>query len=358
MVEYDLLIKGGLLIDSSQGIHSEMDIGICKGRVSVLGKDLDPTRSRKVLDANSQIVTPGLIDMHTHVFYLLGHWRSQTLEADSTSLAKGVTTVLDVGSICPEDVEAFRHYIVNKSKTRVYALLYMKPNGKPREYAQIIKDNSDFVLGCKYHHETLGTMDMLLLAREAADWGRCILMCEPYGPKLRTILDYLYRGDVLTHSFHPSPRRGLLDEDGRVLPEVWEAVRRGVYLDQGHGSAGFGFDVAGKCLNQGLSPYTISTDLHRSCVNGPVYDMPTTMSKWMAIGMPLDEVVKRATLHPAIVLKKEEEIGTLRVGACGDVSCFKLLEGEFTFEDVVGERRTGRYKLETTHVIRAGEVIV
>ena len=175
------------------------------------------------------------------------------------------------------------------------------------------------------------------MAREAADYGECMLMCEPYGPKLKTILEYMYKGDVLTHSFHPLPRRGLLDENGRVLPEVWEAVRRGVYIDQGHGNGGFGFDVAEKCLRQGLLPFTISTDLHKLCVDGPVYDMPTTMSKWMAIGMSLDEVVKRATLHPAIVLKKEKEFGTLKVGSCGDISCFNLLEGEFVFEDVIGE---------------------
>jgi len=355
-VKYDLLVKGGLVIDPSQGIHDKLDVAVFKGRIVNLGVNLNPKESKEVLEVDGQIVTPGVIDLHTHVFYLLGHKR-EGLKVDSTSLAKGVTTVLDAGSFYPEDVEAFRYYIVERSRTRVYALLSMKPDGNPREYGETVKANRDFLVGIKYHHGGLGTMDMLILAREAADWGECMLMCEPYGPKLKTILEYMYKGDVLTHSFHPPPRRGLLDEDGKVLPEVWEAIERGVYLDQGHGRSGFSFEVAEKCLKQGLPPFTISTDLHKLSVNGPVYDMPTTMSKWMALGMSLEEVIKRSTLHPAIVLKKDGYLGTLKIGACADISCFKMFEGEFVFEDSAGEKRTGRYKLEPMHVVRSGEVV-
>lgn len=356
MVKYDLLIKDGLLIDPSQGIKAKMDVAILEGKVAELKEGIDPSNSRHLLDAKGLIVTPGLIDLHTHVYYLLGHWSCDTLEVDSTSLSKGVTTVLDAGSIYPEDVDAFRYYIANRSRTRVYALLCMRRQGG--RYAEAVKANRDLVIGIKWHHgppeEDAATLSM---ARDAADWGECILMCEPYGLELKTILGRLYKGDVLTHSFHPPPRKGLLDENGKVLPEVWEAVNRGVYLDQGHGRSGFSFQVAEKCLEQGLLPFTISTDLHKRCLRGPVYDMPTTMSKWLALGMPLEEVVKRSTWNPAIVLRKEDEIGTLKIGACGDVACFKVLEGTFSFLDSVGETRRGRYKLEAIHVIRAGEVV-
>jgi len=357
MVEYDLIVKNGLLIDPSQKIHAGRDIAISKGKVAAVAEDLDIEQADRVIDATNQIVTPGIIDIHTHVFYLISHWGSISLDADETSLAKGVTTVLDVGSPFVEDLPAYRHYIINRQKTRAYALVYQRASDGPGGLVKGIKENSDFVLGVKYHHEALGTMDMLLLARENADRAGCMLMCEPYGPNLKTILEYLYKGDCLTHSFHPLPRRGLLDENGKVLKEVWDAVERGVYLDQGHGSNGFGFDVAERCLKQGLLPWSISTDLHSQCVTGPVFDMPTTMSKWLMLGLSLDEVIKRSTLNPAIVLKKEDEIGALKVGACADITIFRMDEGEFTFADSAGERRIGNKKLTVTHTVRGGEII-
>ena len=357
MAKYDLLVKNGLLIDPSQKIHSKMDVAISKGKIVEITESIDPKKTEKVLDVTNQIVTPGLIDIHTHVFYLIGHWRDICLDVDETCLKKGVTTVLDVGSPYIEDLPAYRHYIVNQHKTRVYALVYQRASDGPRDLTKGIKENSDFVLGVKYHHEALGTMDMLLLARENADHAGCMLMCEPYGPDLKTILSYLYKEDCLTHSFHPLPRRGLLDEGGKVLKEVRDAVERGVYLDQGHGGGGFGFDVAEKCIKQGLLPWSISTDLHTGNINGPVFDMPTTMSKWLMLGLSLEEVIKRSTLNPAIVLKKEKEIGTLKIGACADITVLRMDEGEFTFVDCARENRIGNKRLTAIHTIRGGEII-
>lgn len=357
MAKYDLVVKNGLLIDPSQKIKEKMDVAIQGDRVAEVSSEIDVRQGEKVIDAKNQIVTPGLIDLHTHVFHLQSHWRDLCLDVDETSLMKGVTTVLDVGSPYIEDLPAFRHYIVNQHKTRVYALVYQRASDGPKDLVKGIKENSDFVLGVKYHHEAIGTMDMVLLARENADHAGCMLMCEPYGPTLKTILEYLFRGDCLTHSFHPLPRRGLLDEDGKVLKEVWAAVNRGVYLDQGHGSGGFGFDVAEKCLKQGLQPWAISTDLHTANINGPVYDMPTTMSKWLMLGLSLEDVVRMSTLNPAIAMHIEDEIGTLKVGACADVTVLNLEKGEFIYVDSAGEKRKGKEKLTATHTVRAGEVI-
>ena len=374
---YDIVVKNGLVIDPYQDIHEVMDLAISNGKIVDVRKGINESLAGKVIDASGLIVTPGIIDIHVHCCYNI---LNIGIDPESCCLEKGCTTVLDAGSTGELNFRGFRKYVIERSRTRILALLNIESLGMieygsqgqkwPKlimEYEElfinventvkVIEDNRDVILGIKWaHHGLTG----LRLAREAADRAKCILMAENHlEPET---IKYLKKGDIVTHSFHGlkwmgNPYDGILNEDGNVKPEFYDAIKRGVIIDVGHGAASFSWKVAEKAFSQGVKPDTISTDLHVSSVKGPVYDMPTTMSKFLLLGMSLEEVIKRSTLHPAIVLKKDGYLGTLKIGACADISCFKMLEGEFVFEDSAGEKRTGRYKLEPMHVVRSGEVV-
>jgi dihydroorotase len=172
------------------------------------------------------------------------------------------------------------------------------------------------------------------------------------------VLKFMKRGDVLTHCFQGGPAPSVIDEDGKIRPEVEEAYRRGVLFDVGHGLASFSFRVAEKAIQQGLVPTTISTDLHMANINGPVYDIGTTLSKFLLLGLSLSDVVKRATDNPAKVLGINDKIGNLRAGAIADIVVWKLLDGRFEFVDCVGEKRIGQKLLKPVHVVSSGELLL
>ncbi len=219
----------------------------------------------------------------------------------------------------------------------------------------VIERNRDNILGVKWaHHGVEG----LRLARDAADRADCLLMAENHHQP--EALKYMKKGDIITHLYHGlriEQNDGLLDKDGRVQPEFFDAIKRGVILDVGHGAGSFRWWVAEEGLKQGIKPDTISTDLHRGSFNGPAYDMPTTMSKFLLLGLSLDEVIRASTTRPAEVLGKQDEIGTLKIGASADLTVFKIEEGKFTFVDVKGESRIGKQKLTVTKVIKDGEIV-
>jgi len=208
-------------------------------------------------------------------------------------------------------------------------------------------------------HNTYG-QEALLYARQVADRTGTFLMCENsalYHYPVDIVLKFMKRGDVLTHCFHGGPGPSVIDEDGKVRPEVEEAYRRGVLFDIGHGQASFSFRVAEKAIQQGLVPTTISTDLHLGNINGPVYDVGTTLSKFLLLGLSLSDVVKKATDNSARVLGINDKIGNLRPGAIADVVVWKLLEGRFEFVDCVGEKRIGEKLLKPVHVVSSGELL-
>ncbi|MEM2905950.1 MAG: amidohydrolase/deacetylase family metallohydrolase [Candidatus Bathyarchaeia archaeon] len=370
---YDLVVKNGLLIDPAQGIHERKDVALLDGKVAAVEPRIDESQARRVVDAEGLIVTPGLIDLHVHVCYRIA---PLAVDPEAACLAKGSTTVLDVGSLGNLLFEGFRRYIIDRSPTRIYALLNVGSLGligtapgehwpmlyndtfatslfiNPDETTRVIEANRDVILGIKWHN-TYGRR-ALAAARRAADASGGIIMAENhYQPET---LYFLNRGDILTHIYHPHRTHGVLDPDGKVPSEYYTAMKRGVLFDVGHGAGSFAWNVAEKAIPQGIRPDTISTDLHTGSINGPAFDMPTTMAKFLHLGFTLDEVVKASTARPAEALGKLGEIGTLKPGGAGDVAVFKLEEGKFPLVDVLKQERMGSQRLVPVTVIKGGEI--
>jgi len=373
---YDIVVKNGLVIDPSQGIHEVMDVAVSNGVIVDVGRGINASCSRHVIDASGMIVTPGLIDLHVHCCHGIAHL---AVNPDLACLAKGSTTVLDAGSTGELNFMGFRKYVIGKAETRIYALIniesqgmieFLQPNqrwadliaGRDEMFINIdgtldvIKRNRDVILGVKWAHHGI---EGVKLAREAADRAGCFLMAENYlQPET---LKYMKEGDVITHLYRGlrvKTHTGLLDERGNVRSEFFDAVKRGVILDVGHGMLSFEWAVAEKGIAEGIKPDTISTDLHRGNYDGPVYDLPTTMSKFLHLGLSLEEVIEATTFKPAKVLGKEDVIGTLKPGACGDITVMKVEEGRFPLMDVVGEGRVCRRRLTVVKVIKDGEIVV
>jgi dihydroorotase len=373
---YDLLIKGGKVIDPSQQMETVMDVAVASGKVARVAPEIPAGQARQVIRAEGKIVTPGLIDIHTHVFPFVGPYG---IQADPHCVRNGVTTVVDAGTSGDFAFPAFRRYNIDHAATRIRALLHVVSIGMiagstpnmgelqdlrycvPKLAVQRAQQNLDVIVGFKirFSKEYSGPNDIegMDRAREAADEARLPLMChisDPYSP-LNEFLSRMRTGDIWTHCFNARPH-GILDGTGTVKQEVFEARQRGVRFDVGHGAGSFSFDVAAKCLNQGFPPDTISTDLYSANVNGPVYDMPTTISKFLLLGMPLADIIRRTTLNAAETFNFQEDIGTLKPGAEADVSVFEIKEGDFTFTDSYGKTRQGRQKLVPVVTVRAGEL--
>jgi dihydroorotase len=374
---YDLLIKGGQVVDPSQKLSAIRDIAIAGKKISRVAENLDPADARHVLDAKGMIVTPGLIDVHVHVYDGVA---PLGIPADPNCIAKGVTTVLDAGSAGAHTFPGLRKHVINVADTRVYALLNLSvvgqstfskdnPHGELLDlrYAntklaiKTIEQNRDAILGVKVRlsQEMAGERDLkvLGLAKEVAAAVKLPLMVHIGNTHsaLRDILEPLGKGDVITHCFH-GRENGVLDPKGRVWKDVTKAVERGVRLDVGHGAGSFSFDVAEKALAQDLLPGTISSDVHHFNVHGPVFDLATTLSKFLHLGLKLDQVIERATTNPASTFGFPKGLGTLREGAEADVAAFKLAEGDFVFVDAHGKKRIGHRKLVPVSTVKAGRL--
>lgn len=372
-MQYDLLVRGGHLIDPAQGLDGRYDVGLAGGRVVAVGPDLDAAAAQQVVDAGGRLVTPGLVDLHVHAFWGVSHYG---IEVDPACLARGVTTAVDAGSAGAQTFPGFRRYVIDVVSTRLFAFLNIAASGMisdrvgeledirwatPDEAVAVAQSHRDVIVGIKVRlsRNIAGEncLPALRLARAAADRLGLPVMVHPGGTvaALPEILALLGKGDVLTHTYH-GREHGILDERRQVLPAVRAAVGRGLILDVGHGRGSFSFDVARRGLEQGVLPATISSDLHAHNIDGPVYDLATTLSKFLHLGLPLDEVLKRATAAPAQVLGLDKEIGTLQVGAAGDVAIFAPEQGEFPLTDCEGETLMARQRLVPWLVIRAGQV--
>jgi dihydroorotase len=372
---YDLLVKGGVAVDPSHGLHAPRDIAITRGIIEAVEKDISSDQAREVIDASGLLVTPGLIDIHVHVYPGVSHYG---IDADTHSLAQGVTTVLDAGSAGADTFEGFRRYVVNVSDTRIYAFLNISTLGmiSPRvgeledlRYAdveravEVIERNRDVIQGVKVRMsrnvvEENG-LQPLLLAKRAAEAVKMPIMVH-FGNTpmpLADILGEMRRGDLLTHCFH-GLEHGILNAQGHVRDTVRDAIKRGVHLDVGHGRGSFSFDVAEHALAQGVAPHTISSDLHHYNVFGPVYSLATTVSKFLYLGLSVDEALAKVTAAPAKLLGIDETLGTLRPGSIADVSLFELQKGAFTFRDTVGKSVQGNQLLTPTTVVKGGTVYV
>ena len=371
---YDLVVKNGIVVDPSQGIHEHKDVAVLKGRIAEVRRGINSSGG-KLVDASGKIVMPGIIDLHTHCCHGITHLG---VDPELACLAKGSTTVLDAGSTGELNFMGFRRYVIDTSKTRIFALLnieslgmieYGRENQKwpelitgrdemfinPEGTLDVAERNRDVILGLKWAHHGL---EGFRLASETAEKAGCFLMAENrHQPEA---LKYMRKGDILTHIYRApkmEQQDGLLDENEKVKPEFFDAIKREVVLDVGHGAGSFTWGVAEEAFDQGTRPDTISTDLHTMSLCGPVYDMPTTMSKFLFLGMSLDEIVEASTTRPAKAFSKQDEIGTLRTGTCADLTILKMQKGKFAFFDVKGDGRIGRQRLTATSVIRKGEVV-
>ena len=371
--KFDLLIQGGTLIDPGQNLNGTMDVAIHEGKILEVAKTIAPERALKIVSAKDRIVTPGFIDLHQHCYDGVGIGTN----ADHACLGRGVTTVVDAGSAGYVAFPNFRKYVINSSTTRIVALVHINAIGtmmsdgalanlnwvNPQLTAKMAIDNRPVAVGIKIQltKAITGANDMegLKRALEAAKISRLPLMVhieDSYSP-LPDILNQLRKGDIYTHCFN-NRTHGILDANGKIIPEALEARARGVFFDPAQGQTHLSFDVAEKCMQQNFLPDTISTDLTNVTVERRVFDLPTMVSKFMAIGIPLDTAIGMVTANPARVFDYAAQIGSLKPGSEADVSIFELRDGKFDFEDSDGVIRTGRKRLFSKIVIRHGRLLV
>ena len=354
-LSYDLLVKGGQVIDPYQGIDAFLDVAIRDGKIETVSPNIVDNTASQIVDASGLIVTPGLIDLHTHAYWGASLYG---VEPDSSHISKGVTTVLDTGSSGADTFPAFRKYVVERSNTRILALLNISSMGMVVGYGgledprwaninkavQVGKQNSDVVVGIKARIPPMAANDYRAIvsrAITAADELNGFFMLHLGGTSLSVSerLDLLRSGDVVTHAFRLSDNgQGILDDNQQVLDAAWAAKKRGVIFDIGHGSGSFSFETAKNAISQGFTPDTISSDLHFKNIDGPVYDLVTTLSKFLHMGLPLSKVIRMATSTPAKSLGYEGILGTLRPGAVADLALLQTVAGNFDLSDSGGRQ--------------------
>jgi len=371
----DLLIKGGTVIDPGENLHASLDVAVKDGKILELSPDIPPARALRVVSAKNKIVTPGLIDVHVHVFEGVG---PTGLNADQYCLGRGVTTAVDAGSTGYADIAGFRQYVIKPSATRIYALVDIGARGtllglignyanldwvNAQLTARAAETNKPDVVGIKVRlsKEITGSNDLEIFKRalEAAKLSHLPLMVhvgDSYSP-LPEILRQMRKGDVLTHCFTGRPH-GPLDANGKIIPEILDCRQRGILFDVGDGGPHLDLDVAEKCLQQNFLPDTIGTDLGGLSYNGPVYDLVTEVSKFLLLGLSLDQVIERVTLRPTRMFNFGTELGSLRPGTVADITILEVREGSFLFTDSTGKKRTGKQKLQSAATVRAGKLYV
>ena len=374
---YDLLLHGGELVDPGQGIRGRRDVAIQAGQVAAVAEHIPLTQARKAVDVGGKVVTPGLVDIHTHFYWGVF---SHSVRGDETFLPQGVTTAVDGGSSGHINFPGLREYIIARSTTRMYAFIHVAAIGLTPQAAfgelydlrfaqveqaiQCVRENPDVVLGIKVRITHNGTgvenaLPALRFAREAADGAKTRLMVHVSDSPvpLSAILEHMHPGDIATHIFGGRPYT-LLDRWGKVLPEVRAAQERGVVLDIARGPANLDYQVTQAALDQGLPPDTISTDAARPPTPGYILrTLPYTMSEFMAMGMSLEEVVQCTTSRAAQVIGKEDLVGTLKVGYPADIAVFELQEGDVTFTDWIGNTLKGKQLLIPVMTVRQGKVV-
>jgi len=370
---YDLLIRGATVVDPSQDLHEVRDIAVSGDRIAALGTDIPEEQAATVIDAGGKLATPGLIDLHVHVWWGVAHLG---IPPDPNCVARGVTTVYDAGSAGADTFPGFKKYVIDVSATRIFAFLHVSSQGQLNHdigeltdlrYADVprairmCEENRDAIVGIKIRMggRMVGDSgaEALKRAREVSDATGLPLMIHPNASpvSLKDQLSELRSGDIVTHCFHKS-ETGILNADGAVRPEARKAFQEGILFDVGHGAGSFSFPVAEAALAQDFIPGTISSDLHHYNLNGPVFDLATTLSKFLMLGMSLDDAVRRVTQAPAEAMGMSGTIGALVPGACADVALFDLEEGEFTMMDAQGETRIAPQRLVPVSTLRDGRL--
>ena len=373
---YDIVLKGGHVIDAKNHLSAIRDVAITGGRIAAVAPDIPARQARKVIDASSLYVVPGLVDMHEHVFAASmdrEYLGEDCIRPDGFSFRSGVTTVVDAGSSGWRSFGVLRDEIINKEQTRVFAMLNIVGHGMggrldveqnthdmdPAKTAEVARRNSDVVVGIKVAH--YAGPEWLAVDRgvEAGKLANIPVMVDfatfrPERPFQDLVLKHLRPGDIYTHQYlRVVP---MLDEHGRVLPYLFEARRRGVIFDVGHGGGSFSFAQAIPAVKQGFVPDSISTDLHTDSMNAGMKNMLNVMSKFLNMGMSLDDVIACSTWHPARQIH-HQELGNLSVGSVADVAVLRLVHGSFGFVDSAGLRLRGSQKLVAEMTLRAGKIV-
>ena len=362
--EYDLLLKGGHLIDPRNGLSALRDVAVRDGKVAAVEEAIDPGRGFKVLDCGGMYVTPGLIDLHVHVFAGTNERGSyagdNSLYPDGYTFRSGVTTVVDAGCAGWRNFETFRETVINRARTRVLALANIVGHGmrggdieqdladmEAAPTAALANEHADIIVGVKTAHYAGPEWEPVEEAVRAGDAAGIPVMVDfgsnlPERP-LETLLgEKLRPGDIYTHCFSGN-RRELL-EDGTPNPGLFAGRERGVFFDVGHGGGSFKWSVAAKCLEAGFPPDSISTDLHIGSMNAGMQSQIATMSKFLALGESLEDVILQSTWNPAREINREE-LGHLSLGAIADIAVLRSEAGEFGFADSFGARQDGTQRL-------------
>ncbi|MCA9879601.1 MAG: amidohydrolase/deacetylase family metallohydrolase [Thermomicrobiales bacterium] len=382
MALYDMVVRGGRVLDPAQDLDTVCDVAITGRRIVAIGQNLAAGGTRDgVIDATGLLVTPGMIDMHTHVF-----WGVPPLgiEPDPHCLARGVTTAVDAGSSGAATFPAFRRYVIDVSATRIVAMLHISSIGMARDDGDpdpvgeledirwarvdravaIAREHADIITGIKVRLEDKmvgkdpeNCREALRRTQQAAEAIGKPAMVHVGGTTIPIdeILGAINTGDTVTHCFH-GRSEGVLDERGKVRTSVRRAVERGVNFDVGHGQGSCNYGVARAALEQDLLPGTISSDIHAWNIAGPVYDLATTASKFLHLGLSLSDVIRRVTHNPARAIGMTERIGSLAPGSDADLSLLRLAEGEWPLEDSFGTVEIASQRLEPVSVIRAGRL--
>ena len=379
--KFDLVIKGGDVLDPSQSLRGKRDIGIRNSVIEAVEADIPAARALRTIDASGKLVTPGLVDLHSHVY---PYGSAIGIPADELVPYQCTTTCVSAGDAGANNFAAFRRYIVGQTRTRLYAFVHIANIGLTPfpvaelyniDFAQVdacartIAENADIALGAKVR------MSENVIAKHGTEpLKRAIMACEKSGTNgkimvhiggvetrqlMSDILDLLRPGDILTHAYSGLPIIAgdftNIVQDGKLLPAALAAKRRGVIFDVGHGGGSFDYTVAEAAIPQGATPDTISSDVHVFSGNTP--GMPYlvwVMSKFMAMGYTLEQVVAMATINPAKVINRAPKLGTLEIGAPGDVAIMELVEGPVSFVDTRSNKREGKAYLKPVQTVAGG----
>ena len=381
------MIKGGTIVDPASGLFEKKDVAISNGSIEDVETRVSSGSSRRVIDADGMLVTPGLVDLHAHVAHNVVRLCVDPFE---NCLVRGTTTVVDAGSTGELNFTPFRDFVIKQQRMEVLAFLNieslgmieyadMRPTNTDQKWPRLLTDknesfahmfvnlnntvrtirsNAKSLVGIKWAHHGL---KVLGLARKAADEAQCKVMAESHF--MPDLFKYLKKGDIATHIFHfedygSSRGHDGITEDMKVIrEEVFAASRRGVVLDVGHGKGSFSWGVARLALREGLRPDTISTDLWSGNIRGPVFDLPTTMAKFLHVGMPLEDVIRATTWKPALVLNRGKDIGSLRPGSRADIAVLKLRNQKTILVDSYGKKEIGESKIIPVGVVKGGEIV-
>lgn len=374
--QYDLLLKGGRVIDPKNNIDEVRDVAIRGDRIAAVAPNLPVATAKKTIDVSSLYVTPGLVDIHVHVFTQSApgtvYESESSVIPDHACFRTAVTTVVDAGTTGWRSFPDLRRRIIDRSRARVLAMLNIVGTGmmnneveqnpvdmEPEKTAAMAKQHPDVIVGIKSAHWRQPTFTSVERAVEAGRLANLPVMVDfgsflPERPYQQMVLEILRPGDMSTHFYRvPAP---LLDQSEKMLPYLETARRRGVKFDVGHGGGSFYFRQAEPLVKQGFWPDSISTDLHGGSINGAMIDMLNVMSKFLALGVPMKEVIRQSTTNPATQVKRPD-LGQIAPGAEADIAVLRVDSGNFGFVDVRGGRITGTGRLGCEMTVRAGKIV-